>query len=62
MISAALGRYGLALMLLAAGAALATAVGMRIEGGGGRWHGFGTLYVGVPSIAITRQPTTRIVR
>jgi len=52
VLAAALGRYGLALLLLAACAALATAVGMRIEGGRGRWHGFGTLYVGVPSIAI----------
>src|SRR5262249_7674776 len=34
------------------GAVLATLLGMRIAGGRGRWHGLGTLYIGLPSIAI----------
>jgi phosphatidate cytidylyltransferase len=50
-VSAA-GRYGLSLAFLGAGAAVAALVGMRIQGGRGRWHGLGTLYVGLPSIAI----------
>src|SRR5262249_12547709 len=49
---AAAGRYADALVLLAVGAAVVTAVGMNIQGGRGRWHGFGTLYIGLPSIAI----------
>jgi phosphatidate cytidylyltransferase len=52
VLLAATGRYVGAVVLLAAGAAAVTAVGMNIQGGRGRWHGFGTLYVGLPSIAI----------
>jgi len=50
--TAASGRYGAALALLALGAALSALLGTRIQGGRGRWHGFGTLYIGLPSIAI----------
>src|SRR5262249_57256280 len=49
---AASGRYASALILLVVGAGLSTLLGTRIRGGRGRWHGFGTLYVGLPSIAI----------
>jgi phosphatidate cytidylyltransferase len=52
VLLAAAGRYFSATILLVAGAALVTVVGMMIQGGRGRWHGFGTLYVGLPSIAI----------
>jgi phosphatidate cytidylyltransferase len=48
----ATGRYGLALAFLGAGAVASALVGMRIQGGRGRWHGLGTLYIGLPSIAI----------
>ena len=51
VLLAATGRYVGALVLLAAGAAAVTAVGLSIQGGRGRWHGFGTLYIGLPSIA-----------
>src|SRR5262249_22777603 len=46
VLLAATGRYVGALVLLAAGAAAVTAVGVNIQGGRGRWHGFGTLYIG----------------
>ncbi|HXU59941.1 MAG TPA: phosphatidate cytidylyltransferase, partial [Verrucomicrobiae bacterium] len=44
--------YRLSLLLLVLGGALACVIGMRRSGGRGGWHGFGTLYVGLPSIAI----------
>jgi phosphatidate cytidylyltransferase len=50
--AAAMEYYATALLLLVLGAALATATGMRIQNGRGRWHGFGTVYIGIPSIAI----------
>ncbi|MEA2782255.1 MAG: phosphatidate cytidylyltransferase [Rhodospirillaceae bacterium] len=52
VLLAATDRYLAAILVLAAGAALTTFVGMRIQGGRGRWHGFGTIYIGLPSIAV----------
>jgi phosphatidate cytidylyltransferase len=45
-------RTELAVVLLLLGAALSTAAGMRVAHGRGFWHGLGTLYIGLPSIAI----------
>jgi phosphatidate cytidylyltransferase len=50
--TAAFERYQLSLVLLVLGAGMTAIVGMRIQGGRGRWHGVGTLYIGLPSIAI----------
>jgi len=52
MVVAAGQAYRLSLLLLVLGGALACLLGMRRSGGHGGWHGFGTLYVGLPSIAI----------
>jgi phosphatidate cytidylyltransferase len=52
VLLAATDRYLVAILVLAAGAALTTFIGMRIQGGRGRWHGFGTIYIGLPSIAV----------
>jgi phosphatidate cytidylyltransferase len=52
VVMAALQRYQQSLLLLVLGAVMTAVVGMRIQGGRGRWHGLGTLYVGLPSIAI----------
>ncbi len=52
-VGAAAGQaYRLSLLLLVLGAALSSLLGMRSPGRRGAWQGFGTLYVGLPSIAI----------
>jgi phosphatidate cytidylyltransferase len=52
-VAAAAGQaYRLSLLLLVLGAALSSLLGMRGPGGRGAWQGFGTLYIGLPSIAI----------
>jgi phosphatidate cytidylyltransferase len=45
-------RTELAVVLLLLGAVLSAAAGMRVAEGRGIWHGLGTLYIGLPSIAI----------
>jgi phosphatidate cytidylyltransferase len=45
-------RTELAVVLLLLGAALSAAAGMRVAEGRGVWYGLGTLYIGLPSIAI----------
>jgi phosphatidate cytidylyltransferase len=52
-VGAAAGQaYRLSLLLLVLGAALSSLLGMRSPGRRGAWQGFGTLYIGLPSIAI----------
>ena len=50
--AAACQAYRLSLLLLVLGAALSSLLGMRRPGGRGAWQGFGTVYVGLPCIAI----------
>jgi phosphatidate cytidylyltransferase len=45
-------RTELAVVVLLLGAVLSAAAGMRVAEGRGIWHGLGTLYIGLPSIAI----------
>ena len=52
MGAAASQAYRLSLLLLVLGAALSSLLGMRSAGGRGVWQGFGTVYIGLPSIAI----------
>jgi phosphatidate cytidylyltransferase len=49
---AAFERYQQSLLLLVIGAALTAIIGAQIQRGRGRWHGLGTLYIGLPSVAI----------
>jgi phosphatidate cytidylyltransferase len=52
MAAAAGQAYRLSLLLLVLGAALSSLLGMRSPGGRGAWQGFGTLYIGLPSMSI----------
>jgi phosphatidate cytidylyltransferase len=52
MSAAACQAYRLSLLLLVLGGALSSLLGMRRPGGRGAWQGFGTVYIGLPSIAI----------
>lgn len=52
IIEVALGRYGVGLFVLCLGALLAAVAGFIDRRARGLWQGVGTLYVGLPSIAI----------
>ena len=50
--AAAADRYQLALLLIVAGAGVLTLMSMHSLDSRSRWHGVGTLYIGLPSIAV----------
>ena len=52
VVAAAAGSYQIALLLVVAGAGLLTLVGIQSPDGRSHWHGVGTLYIGLPTIAV----------